>query len=136
MPGIATAVQTVSAAFVAASYILLAQRYPDLPNRIPIHFGFRGRADGWGGKAFLWMCPAFSLAFAVGIIVPLHLGALASAPPVAPYTLLGAQAMMFSLEVGWIRIAAGERSNIWPYVGPFLLILPIISIVASRLPPL
>jgi len=133
---LASAVQVISAALVAASCIYLAQRYGDLPSRIPIHFGLKGQADNWGRKAWLWICPVLSLVFAAGVIGGLHLGRLATSPPppAAQYTLLTMQAMIFSLEVGWVRIAAGEASNIWPYLGPFLLIVTVVSIVASRLP--
>lgn len=31
--------------------------YGDLPNRIPIHFGPNGQADGWGSKSSIWTLP-------------------------------------------------------------------------------
>ncbi len=130
-----TALQLISVALAAVSWIFLGRRYGDLPERIPIHFGLKGTADNWGRKAWLWMCPVLSLVFAAGVIGVIRLGhsSAGPAPPVTQYMLLALQAMMLSLEVGWVRIAAGERSNIWPYLAPFLLVIPAVSIVASRL---
>lgn len=37
----------------AALFMLI--NYNDLPNRIPSHFGFSGKVDGWGGKGVLFV---------------------------------------------------------------------------------
>jgi len=48
---------------VAASFILVAVHWPDLPDRIPLHFGFSGRANRWGNKAGIWFVPGVSAGF-------------------------------------------------------------------------
>ncbi|MDX2041050.1 MAG: DUF1648 domain-containing protein [Acidobacteriota bacterium] len=32
--------------------------YPRLPERIPVHFGFSGEADSWGGRWMIFLMPA------------------------------------------------------------------------------
>ena len=52
----------IPAAFVAASFALSAAVWERLPERIPIHWNFRGEIDRWGGRvegAFL--LPAIAL---------------------------------------------------------------------------
>lgn len=34
--------------------ISLVLAYPHLPERIPVHYGFNGEVDGWGGKHSVW----------------------------------------------------------------------------------
>jgi uncharacterized membrane protein len=41
----------IPAAFVAASFALSAAVWERLPERIPIHWNFRGEIDRWGGRA-------------------------------------------------------------------------------------
>lgn len=36
--------------------------YGHLPERIPVHFNAAGEADGFGGKAMIWLLPAIGLA--------------------------------------------------------------------------
>lgn len=43
--------------FIFLPFIYLASVYPDLPAEIPIHFDWRGAADGWGPKYLLWFLP-------------------------------------------------------------------------------
>lgn len=40
-----------------------------LPARIPTHFGFDGRPNGWGSPSMLWLFPALALALYVGMTV-------------------------------------------------------------------
>lgn len=32
--------------------------YPRLPERIPVHFGLSGEADGWGGRWMIFLMPS------------------------------------------------------------------------------
>ncbi len=50
---------------VLAGVVVVAWAWPGLPDTIPIHFNAAGEADGWGGKATLWLLPAIS-----GVMVP------------------------------------------------------------------
>jgi len=135
LPGSLSIPVMLSGALALATVVHLVRRYGELPARIPVHFGLRGAPDGWGPKAFLWLCPAMSLMFFAVIVVGARLAGLpSSARPVAlPCVLLATQATLFSLEVGWVRIAAGEANNIWPYVGPLLLVVTLLSVVGAWL---
>jgi uncharacterized membrane protein len=35
--------------------------WPDLPERVPTHFGLDGRPDAWGGKGISWLMPIVHL---------------------------------------------------------------------------
>jgi uncharacterized membrane protein len=56
-----------------------AYYYPQLPDRIPSHFNFRGETDGWGGKGFLLIQPV------VGVLVYTLLTVLSRCPHVFNY---------------------------------------------------
>lgn len=43
------------------SYFLIQTSLPDLPSRIPIHFNFAGKPDGWGSPHTLWVLLAFQV---------------------------------------------------------------------------
>ena len=34
--------------------------YPALPETIPVHFGWNGRADGWGGRWMIFLMPVIA----------------------------------------------------------------------------
>jgi Protein of unknown function (DUF1648) len=36
--------------------------YPRLPERVPVHFGFTGEADRWGGRWMIFLIPLVSTA--------------------------------------------------------------------------
>lgn len=40
---------------VLLSWLYLLIQYPELPDRIPRHFGFWGEPDAWGAKGFIWI---------------------------------------------------------------------------------
>ena len=42
--------------------------YPELPDRIPIHFNAAGEADGWGKRGMIWTLPLIAL-FTVGLVL-------------------------------------------------------------------
>ena len=47
-------------------------RWRQLPQTVPLHFGFDGTPDRWGGKESLWMTPALALAVFAGLTVILR----------------------------------------------------------------
>jgi uncharacterized membrane protein len=53
--------------------------WPNLPARVPVHFGSSGSPDGWGPKSFLFLLPG------VASIVHLSLSLLARYPHVYNY---------------------------------------------------
>ena len=55
---------------MAGSVVYLLAVWGDLPDRVPIHYGPTGKADGWGSKWDLWHLPCVMLAsFAIASIV-------------------------------------------------------------------
>lgn len=55
------AIQFASILGIVASFILLSAAWPDIPERVPMHFGSSGRADSWGGKSTLVWIPMVTI---------------------------------------------------------------------------
>ena len=49
-------------------YYVMSQ-YADLPETIASHFNSRGEADGFSGKAVLWLLPGLSSVMYVGLLI-------------------------------------------------------------------
>lgn len=47
--------------------------YPDLPERIPAHYGFSGKVDRWGDKSEIFLIPAIILITGLIILITAHL---------------------------------------------------------------
>lgn len=50
-----------SLVFIFLPFAYLASVYGNLPEQIPIHFDWRGVADGWGPKYVLWFLPTIGI---------------------------------------------------------------------------
>lgn len=50
-----------SLVFIFLPFAYLASVYGGLPAQIPIHFNWRGEADGWGPKYILWFLPTLGI---------------------------------------------------------------------------
>jgi len=50
-----------SLVFIFLPFAYLASVYGGLPEQIPIHFDWRGEADGWGPKYILWFLPTIGI---------------------------------------------------------------------------
>ena len=60
------AVELLAAIAILLAVLLIVQFWAVLPDRIPIHFGYRGLADAWGDKVTIWIVPAVAaIIFAV-----------------------------------------------------------------------
>jgi len=55
------AVQLVSLLGIVASFVLLLIVWPDIPDKVPTHFGSSGEADAWGGKSTLVWIPMIAV---------------------------------------------------------------------------
>jgi uncharacterized membrane protein len=55
----------IAAAIVVGTAALTALRYPALPDRVPIHFGFDGRADRYGPRPAAWIAVGAQLVVAM-----------------------------------------------------------------------
>ena len=59
-------VELLAAIAILLAVLLIVQFWAVLPDRIPIHFGYRGLADAWGDKVTIWILPAVAaIIFAV-----------------------------------------------------------------------
>ena len=46
---------------VALAWYLALSNYPNLPDKIPTHFGASGIVDGWGGKGMIFLEPGVQI---------------------------------------------------------------------------
>ena len=60
------AVELAGAIAILVSILVIVEFWQLLPDRIPIHFDYRGLADAWGDKVTIWIVPAVAaIIFAV-----------------------------------------------------------------------
>jgi uncharacterized membrane protein len=60
---------------IAAAFAATAAFYPSLPERVPMHWNFRGEIDNWGPRSTTWILPATMIGF---------LGLFAIFPKISP----------------------------------------------------
>jgi uncharacterized membrane protein len=65
-------VELVQLLIIAAMFAVAAWAWPQVPDRIPIHWNIRGEVDGWGGKTVgLFLLPFISLGmYALTLFLP------------------------------------------------------------------
>ena len=119
----------VTAAFILLTVAQTREAYPNLPQRVPIHFDFAGRPNAYGPRPMIWMlvgvqllCAAmFGLSgYAIAAQMPGTHGSLAGLALVAPIvTAMLWRAQMLLLDVApasehrvsmgafWLFYAAG-----------------------------
>jgi uncharacterized membrane protein len=51
----------IAIAGIVALFGIAIHAWVALPEAIPIHFGFDGKANGWGSKNFIWLFPIIGL---------------------------------------------------------------------------
>lgn len=49
--------EVIAFAALAATFLLLLDRWPQLPGNVPIHFSTTGMPNGWSNKDTLWILP-------------------------------------------------------------------------------
>jgi hypothetical protein len=108
-------------AIVAATALFTAQYYRGLPDRVPIHFGISGQADGYGPRQLIWLLVAFQLVFAIVYSVVYAKGR-------DPHLLvvgLGSMLILAWAQVQAVRAAASDTQRIppLPLWGGFSVIL-------------
>lgn len=83
-----------------------------LPARVPIHFNFRGVADSWGKREWIWLMPL------VGIGHYLLLTWLTTLPEIQPTRLMlgllkvEVLALYLYLEIAQIDVALGRKARL------------------------
>ncbi len=53
--------EIVAVIFIVLSFLVLVISYDALPSTIPHHYNKKGEADGFGGKAMIWLLPVLNL---------------------------------------------------------------------------
>lgn len=54
-----------SAVLVAVTFAYTAANYPQLPDRVPTHFGLSAKPDSYGPRPMAWLMPALQLGTAL-----------------------------------------------------------------------
>lgn len=71
MTPVTVASVAIAAAVVLFNVVFVVMRLPSLPDRMPVHFGIRGKPDRWAGRNFVWFYPAMSVVIAAFMTLPL-----------------------------------------------------------------
>ncbi len=50
-------IDSLAAVCLILTWWVAFSSYPRLPERIPVHFGLSGEADGWGGRWMIFLMP-------------------------------------------------------------------------------
>jgi uncharacterized membrane protein len=53
--------ELVTLVLALAAFFVVHVNYANLPERVPIHFGFSGKPDAWGARPTIWLLPALAL---------------------------------------------------------------------------
>lgn len=126
------------------TFLLSVEVYEHLPNKIPMHFNMKGKADKWWNKNrfAVYLMPgicALTLAIFVAILILIH----HDSGPLPDDFALAFLLFTFSLvlllhqtQVGIIRYALQEIKNIWKtiWLGFLLLLLACASLVVTGMP--
>ncbi len=95
----------VAAIVVTIAYTAL--RYGELPDRVPLHFGFSGQADGFGPRPAVWLIPAVQIVVTIGYAAPSFAG------PGRPLLLVGCAVVLLcgylQTLIVWAAIARANR---------------------------
>ena len=58
-------IDSLSLVALLVGWWIALSSYPRLPARIPVHFNLAGEADGWGGRAMIFLLPVLQAGLAV-----------------------------------------------------------------------
>lgn len=53
--------EALSLAALVTMFLVVGKSWPELPGRIPVHFGFLGQPNSWGGKDSIWLLPGLGV---------------------------------------------------------------------------
>lgn len=101
-----------AAVFVALPFVYLAAIYGDLPERVPIHFDWRGQPDGYGPKAVLWLLPTFCIPLVLVSLASLRKRSQTTGVTPKQRTLSLITLVFISLLVCYILYSAAEGGAI------------------------
>ncbi|MCG3121548.1 MAG: hypothetical protein ALAOOOJD_04703 [bacterium] len=120
-------------------FIVIAQYWPSLPERIPSHFGVSGQPDAWSGKSMLLILPVIAAVLYAGLTVlsryP-HLynyaWPITEANAAAQYRLAREMIIVLKTEIVWlfayvnwqtIQTALGRAQGLGPAFLPIFLLI-------------
>lgn len=113
-------------ALAVGSVLLTSANYAQLPDRVPIHFGFRGQPDSWGPRPMIWLLPVCSLV-AFGMLFGLGFAAR-EVPLLLALMNLEMTALFAVLTREQIQVALGIRSRLGPTMWLLMGLLVVTSL--------
>lgn len=137
---------------VPGMFVGAAVAWPDLPDRIPVHFGLSGRPDRWGSRVWIWLLPSLAALVTAGLSllerhpriynyrVPIHDENRATQYRLARELVVQLEAAVVLL-FGWLEwivldsaVRAGTRPDVTPILlaAPVLLLLPLVYWIRAR----
>lgn len=133
--------EIIPLSMIVYSFRFSSENYDNMPEKIPVHFGIRGKADAWKPKTRFWaylipIVDLVSFALVAGIeLITLRGGS--SVVFFASFLLvnLPLRLLLLCLNIGMVHYALGKTNNIWKYMGvPLALLLLCAAIMAVFLP--
>lgn len=122
-------------AMVFAAFFTIAH-FPDLPERVAVHFDIHGKPNGWMTREWAaWFMPAFSLGMwllvrFVGGLVPRANGASRANDSSLAMIAMMSTLLMSALHVIVLRLALGHSTSIndsiWLLLGAFFVGLGLV----------
>ncbi len=108
-----------------------AEVYANLPEKIPIHFGIAGTADGWAEKSrfsvfwIVWFTLGMdAFLFATLFYVPMRKDPWYEVMLAGGFMNASIGYMFYRINDGVLDVALGKASNIWPYLkAPLALVI-------------
>ncbi len=137
--------EKVALAGLVATVGVVCVNWPQLPNRVPTHFGWSGPPDAYGPKETVWLLPAVTVLLYAILTVASRLSKFsARVPSDNPAVRVRVESIGRDL-IGWIKaeltwlfawitwttlqIALGHRRGLSPAFGPLLIALPLATAV-------
>jgi hypothetical protein len=113
-------IEIASAGLAIAPALLLLRAWSSLPSEIPVHFGFSGSPDRWGGRFQSWILPVVGLGLYVAFSSASGtwgwlLGGKVELPPsMAPLLLMRLPIGMLMTYITWgtIRVALKQAESL------------------------
>jgi hypothetical protein len=106
-------------------YRFVIENIPLLPEKIPIHFNFKGKADGWLKKGFFSIYPFLIVnACQWSVMLILFFNEQIKPQWFFPVLSLIITIQLFVAHKGIIFYALEKTSNIWNYMAIILVMLP------------
>lgn len=119
------------------AFVITADAYARLPDRIPVHFDLSGKADKWAGKSALtaYLMPGvclMTLCLSLGILAFIYYDT--GAPPdvfnlALWFFTFSLVYLLYQAQQGIIRYSLQEVDTIWPFMKKELLLVLAASVL-------